>query len=156
MIFVYSLNTYSQFKTLYDYEVSNSKNELDFIKLKIKKKIFNLSEKDLKRDSQIIYEFKREKIFYQRIYDDKYLFIFYFPESLKGKSYGLEILRLNQLEIIDLIDPKNKWFFDFSNLEKEHNLGLGFQNISKFDPTEVKLYFTFNFTYDEKSQIEGR
>ncbi|WP_177761080.1 hypothetical protein [Flavobacterium sp. I3-2] len=154
LLLIFSLNSYSQFKSLYEYEFSNN-DELDTIKLKIDQKIFELSEKSLRSNDQIIYEFKQEDVSHERIYDNKYLFVFLFSKKLSIQSFGLEVLKLNKLYVIDLDNPKNKWFFDLSNLEKDYNLRLGIQSIKGFNAKEGKLYFSFNFTYNEKSQIEG-
>lgn len=154
LLLIFSLSSYSQFKSLYEYEFSNN-DELDTIKLKIDQKIFELSEKSLRSNDQIIYEFKQEDVSHERIYDNKYLFVFLFSKKLSVQSFGLEVLKLNKLYVIDLDNPKNKWFFDLSNLEKDYNLRLGIQSIKGFNAKEGKLYFSFNFTYNEKSQIEG-
>lgn len=154
LLLIFSLSSYSQFKSLYEYEFSNN-DELDTIKLKIDQKIFELSEKTLRSNDQIIYEFKQEDVSHERIYDNKYLFVFLFSKKLSGQSFGLEVLKLNKLHVIDLDNPKNKCFFDLSNLEKDYNLRLGIQSIKGFNAKEGKLYFSFNFTYNEKSQIEG-
>lgn len=147
-----TMNTFAQLEPLSKYNIP-FKDEIysDYSIFKVKRKAFRDFENMLVYKDETIYNYKNNRVIHKMVYNKRFLFVFYFPENLKGQSFGIEILRLNQLEVIDLVDPKNKWFFDFSNLEKEHNLGLGFQNISKFDPTEGKLYFTFNFTYDEKS-----
>ncbi|WP_179472764.1 hypothetical protein [Chryseobacterium sp. H1D6B] len=119
-------------------EKLTEKNDKGYNIYKIKGKIYVTDEKTFfSSENRKLYENKTNDIIYIMLYNKKYLFIGYFPntpEEIKLPfAYWDRVL--NKLDVIDLEDSSKKWSYKFTN-----NPTL-MKFIKKFNPKDGEITY---------------
>ncbi len=143
---LFSIVVNAQLEGLYNYKTNKFDNELAIFKIDGKKyktdfkKIFLTVNKN-------IFENKTDDIVHFMIYNKKYLFIGYFPNSPEHQmsSIGYEIKSLHRMDVIDLKNPSNKWNYNFNG---KTAMGL----ISSFNPKNGDLVYCNHIKPNEKGE----
>ena len=127
-------------------EKLTEKNEKDYNVYKIKGKIYETDEKTFfSLGDRKLYENKTNDVIYFMLYDKRYLFIGYFPNTPQEIklpfAYWDRIL--NKLDIVDLEDTSKKWTYQFDRPTL-------MKYMKKFDPKNGDILYCKNLKAEKK------
>ena len=117
LILFISVIVNAQIANLSKFKTNKFEDELIIFKIKGKKYKTDFSKIFITNDNKSVFENKTNDIIHFMIYDEKYLFVGYFPNTIKQQmsSVGYELRLLNRLEVIDLENSSKKWIYQFDN-----------------------------------------
>ncbi|MDH6254453.1 hypothetical protein M2347_004180 [Chryseobacterium sp. H1D6B] len=124
-IFLFSIKGHCQFMSLSKYDTGKYRETDNAAIYKIKGKIYETDHKTFfSSDKMKIFENKTNDVIYITVYNKRYLFIGYFPntpEEIKLPfPYGGRAL--NKLDVIDLEDVSKTWAYKFDTPTKIKNM----------------------------------
>lgn len=87
-------------------------------------------------EKEMIFENKTNDIIHFRLYNKRYLFVGYFPNTKQNRMKPIppEVWLLNRLDVIDLEDKTKKWTYQFNEITA---MGL----IKTFDPKDGDIVY---------------